>query len=329
MQFVAQLYRQKSLAAAILFAGNGVCSAAEIAAYPARPIRMVVAQEAGSAADNSVRTLAPGLGEALRQQIVIDNRPGAGGMIAMQIGIAAAPDGYTIINNGSSQMILPFLFKKLSYDLFRDFVPIGRLIIVQNALVINPALPANSVRSMIDFLKSKPGQLNMASAGIGSQSQLAGVLFNLMTGIQAVHVPYKGGAAAVVALLSNEAQYLVTPLSATIGHIKAGRLKVLGVGGETRTRQLPDVPTMDEAGVRGYRSIGWNGLFAPQGTPAAVIARLIQSLNTVFTNPALPDQLLHAGVEPGLMTGPAFMAFMREDMARTGAAAKAANLQAD
>lgn len=329
MQFVAQLCRQKSLAAAILFAGNGVCSAAEIAAYPARPIRMVVAQEAGSAADNSVRTLAPGLGEALRQQIVIDNRPGAGGMIAMQIGIAAAPDGYTIINNGSSQMILPFLFKKLSYDLFRDFVPIGRLIIVQNALVINPALPANSVRSMIDFLKSKPGQLNMASAGIGSQSQLAGVLFNLMTGIQAVHVPYKGGAAAVVALLSNEAQYLVTPLSATIGHIKAGRLKVLGVGGETRTRQLPDVPTMDEAGVRGYRSIGWNGLFAPQGTPAAVIARLIQSLNTVFTNPALPDQLLHAGVEPGLMTGPAFMAFMREDMARTGAAAKAANLQAD
>jgi len=329
MQFVAQLCRQKLLAAAILFAGNGVCSAAEIAAYPARPIRMVVAQEAGSAADNSVRTLAPGLGEALRQQIVIDNRPGAGGMIAMQIGIAAAPDGYTIINNGSSQMILPFLFKKLSYDLFRDFVPIGRLIIVQNALVINPALPANSVRSMIDFLKSKPGQLNMASAGIGSQSQLAGVLFNLMTGIQAAHVPYKGGAAAVVALLSNEAQYLVTPLSATIGHIKAGRLKVLGVGGETRTRQLPDVPTMEEAGVRGYRSIGWNGLFAPQGTPAAVIARLIQSLNTVFANPALPDQLLHAGVEPGLMTGAAFMAFMREDMARTGAAAKAANLQAD
>lgn len=326
MSLAMQLCRCASVAAILSIE---VSVAAEVFAYPTKPIRLVVGQEAGSALDNSVRILTPGLSEALRQQIVIDNRPGVGGMIAMQIGAASVPDGYTIINAGSPQMIAPFLFKKLSYDLFRDFIPVGRLTIVQNALVINNTLPANSVKSLIELLKSKPGQFNMASAGIGSASHLAGVLFNSMAGTQAVHVPYKGGAAAVVALISNEAQYLVTPLSATIGHIRAGRLKVLGVGGETRTRQFPDVPTIDESGIKGYRSHGWNGLFAPKGSPAAAIATLVQALNTVYANPALPDQILRAGVEPGLITGTAFTTFMREDMSRFGAAAKAANLQAE
>jgi tripartite-type tricarboxylate transporter receptor subunit TctC len=326
MHLTMRLCRYASVAV-ILLPKVGV--AAEAFSYPTKPIRLVVGQEAGSALDNSVRILTPGLSEALRQQIVIDNRPGVGGMIAMQIGAASVPDGYTIINAGSPQMIAPFLFKKLSYDLFRDFVPVGRLTIVQNALVINNTLPATSVKSLIELLKSKPGQFNMASAGIGSASHLAGVLFNSMAGVQAVHVPYKGGAAAVVALISNEAQYLVTPLSATIGHIRAGRLKVLGVGGETRTRQFPDVPTIDESGIKGYRSHGWNGLFAPKGSPAAAIATLVQALNTVYADPALPDRILRAGVEPGLITGAAFTTFMREDMARFGAAAKAANLQAE
>jgi tripartite-type tricarboxylate transporter receptor subunit TctC len=317
-----------SLLAAICLT-ESVIAAADIPAYPAKPIRMVVGQEAGSALDNSVRIITPALGEALQPQIVVDNRPGVGGMIAMQVGLASVPDGYTLINAGSPQMIAPFLFKKLSYDLFRDFVPIGRLTIVQNALVINPALPANNVQSLVELLKSKPGQFNMASAGIGSASHLAGVLFNAVTGIQALHVPYRGGAAAVAALISSEAQYLVTPLSATIGHIRAGRLKVLGVGGEARARQLPDVPTMEEAGIKGYRSTGWNGIFTPRGTPPAATARLVEALNTVYSNPALLDQILRAGVEPGLMTGAAFTKFMREEMARFGAAAKAANLKAE
>jgi len=317
-----------SLLAAICLT-EAVSAAADIPVYPTKPIRMVVGQEAGSALDNSVRVITPGLGEALRQQIVVDNRPGVGGMIAMQVGLASVPDGYTIINAGSPQMIAPFLFKKLSYDLFRDFVPIGRLTIVQNALVINPSFPANNVQSLVDLLKSKPGHFNMASAGIGSASHLAGVLFNTMTGVQALHVPYRGGTAAVTALISNEAQYLVTPLSATIGHIRAGRLKVLGVGGEVRTPQLPDIPTLEEAGIKGYRSTGWNGLFAPKGTPSGIIARLVEALNAVYSNPALSDQILRAGVEPGLMTGAVFTKFMREDMARFGVSAKAANLKAE
>lgn len=335
MLFVSPSARAGAMISAILLTLSPTLSplcnavAAEATAYPSKPIRLVVGQEAGSALDNSVRILTPALGETLGQQIVIDNRPGVGGMIAMQIGLAAVPDGYTLVNAGSPQMIAPFLFKKLSYDIFRDFMPIGRLTIVQNVLVINTAMPATSVKGLVDLLKAKPGQFNMASAGIGSASHLAGMLFNSMTGVQVTHVPYKGGAAAVVALIANETQYLITPLSATIGHIKAGRLKVLGVGGETRTPQLPDAPTLEEAGIKGYRSHGWNGLFAPRGTPRAHVAKHITALNTVYANPALPDQILRAGVEPGLITGAAFTTFMKEDMVRFGAAAKAANLKAD
>lgn len=315
------------MAVVILHLGVPPAEAAEI--YPARPIRLVVGQEAGSALDNGVRIITPGLAQVLQQQIVIDNRPGVGGMIAMQIGVASVADGYTLVNAGSPQMIAPFLFKKLSYDIFTDFVPLGRLTVVQNALVANIAIPASNVRALIELLKSRPGNFNMASAGIGSASHLAGVLFNAMTGIHAVHVPYKGGAAAVTAIMGGEAQYMVTPLSATISNIKAGRLKVLAVGGEERTRQLPEVPTMEESGIKGYRSTGWNGIFAPRGTPPAVTARLISALNVTYESPALPEQILRAGVEPGLLTGASFTAFMREDMARFGAAAKAANLKAE
>lgn len=331
MRFVALFTHLGTYWATVLFFAMpaSVAAAADSLAYPTKPIRLVVGQEAGSALDNSVRILTPAIGDVLGQQIVIDNRPGVGGMLAMQIGVASVADGHTLINAGSPQMIAPFLFRKLSYDLFRDFAPIGRLTVVQNVLVTHTGMPVNNVKALVELLKSKPGQYNLASAGIGSASHLAGTLFNVMTGVQATHVPYKGGAAAVVALISNEAHYLVTPLSATIGHIRAGRLKALGVGGEVRTRQLPEVPTMEESGIKGYRSQGWNGLFAPAGTPVATIRKLIQALNTVYANPALPEQIMRAGVEPGLITDAAFTAFMKEDMARFGAAAKAANLKAE
>lgn len=315
------------IAAVVLHSGAASPSLAEN--YPARPIRLVVGQEAGSALDNGVRIITPGLAQALQQQIVIDNRPGVGGMIAMQIGVASVADGYTLVNAGSPQMIAPFLFKKLDYDIFTDFVPIGRLTIVQNALVVNTAIPVSNIKAFIELLKSRPGNFNMASAGIGSASHLAGVLFNTMTGISAVHVPYKGGAAAVTAIIGNEVQYMVTPLSATISNIKAGRLKVLAVGGEERTRQMPEIPTMEESGIKGYRSTGWNGIFAPKGIPQAVTARLTAALRSTYESPALPEQILRAGVEPGLLTGASFTTFMREDMARFGAAAKAANLRAE
>lgn len=295
--------------------------------YPSKSIRMIVGQQAGSALDNSVRTITPALSGSLGTQIVIDNRPGVGGMIAMQLGHTALPDGYTIVNAGSPQMIAPFLYKKLDYDLFRDFVAIARLTTVQNCLVTNPGFAPNSVKSLIELANSKPGQINMASAGVGSASHLAGILFSVMTNTAVLHVPYKGGASAVTALIGNESQFMITPLSATIAHIKAGRLKVLGTGGQTRSIQLPDVPTIQEEGVKGYISVGWNGIFAPKGTPGHAVNRLVSALTSVMAKTDIQEQILRAGVEPGLIVGAEFMDFMREDMARFGRAVKAANLK--
>lgn len=296
--------------------------------YPSKSIRMIVGQQAGSALDNSVRTITPALSGSLGTQIVIDNRPGVGGMIAMQLGHTALPDGYTIVNAGSPQMIAPFLYKKLDYDLFRDFVAIARLTTVQNCLVTNPGFAPNSVKSLIELANSKPGQINMASAGVGSASHLAGILFSVMTNTAVLHVPYKGGASAVTALIGNESQFMITPLSATIAHIKAGRLKVLGTGGQTRSIQLPDVPTIQEEGVKGYISVGWNGIFAPKGTPVHAVNRLVSALTSVMAKTDIQEQILRAGVEPGLIVGAEFTDFMREDMARFGRAVRAANLNA-
>ena len=298
-------------------------------AYPDRPIRVVIAQQAGSSIDTNIRVVGTALGDALGQPLVIDNRPGAGGSLGMAIGATAAPDGYTLVGVGSPQMVAPYAFKKLGYDLFRDFVPVARYIVSQNVLVTLPNFPPANIRAFIELLKSKPGQFNMASAGPGSASQLAGVLFNTLAGIDAVHIPYKGGGAAVVAILANEAQYYVTPLPGAHGQIRAGRLKALGVGGETRAPQLPQVPTIEEAGLPGYRSVGWTGLLMPRGVPPALVTKVAGELAILIAMSAIREQIVQAGGEPGFLAGAAFAQFMREDMARFGAAAKAANLVAE
>jgi tripartite-type tricarboxylate transporter receptor subunit TctC len=317
------------LMAAALSPARFAASAQQAASYPDRPIRVVIAQQAGSSIDTNIRVVGTALGEALGQPLVIDNRPGAGGALGMTIGAAAPPDGYTLVGVGSPQMVAPYAFKKLGYDLFGDFVPVARYIVSQNALVTLPNFPAANVRAFIDLLKSKPGQFNMASAGPGSASQLAGVLFNTMAGIDAVHIPYKGGGAAVIAVLANEAQYYVTPLPGAHGQIRAGRLKALGVGGETRAPQLPQVPTIEEAGLPGYRSVGWTGLLMPRGAPPAMVTKVSGKLATVIAMPAIREQIIQAGGEPGFLAGALFAQFMREDMARFGTAAKAANLTAE
>jgi tripartite-type tricarboxylate transporter receptor subunit TctC len=247
----------------------------------------------------------------------------------MAIGAAAAPDGYTLVGVGSPQMIAPFAFKKLGYDLFRDFVPLARYVVSHNVLVVSPGLHAGSVKEFIEIAKSKPGELNMSTAGPGSASHLAGALFNRLAGIQAVHVPYKGGGAAVVAIIGNEAQYLITPMPAVLGQIRAGRLKALAVGGDSRAPQLPQVPTMEEAGLAGYRSVGWSGLLMPAGSPAEISAKVTAKLSAVLAMNSVREQILHAGGEPALLAGAPFASFMREDMERFGMAAKAADLMVE
>jgi tripartite-type tricarboxylate transporter receptor subunit TctC len=323
--------------AAIVAAGCMLCTASlapgtyaqEGAPYPSKPLRVIVAQEAGSAGDNGVRAITTALGEALGQPLVVENRPGAGGALGMGVAAAAAPNGYTIAAIGSPQMVLPYVHKNLPYDLFRDFVGVGRYSVSQNVLVVPATLPVASVKELVSLAKSKPGQLNMATAGPGSASHLAGLLFNVLAEVQAVPIPYKGGGTAVIGLISNEVQYMVTPMQAVLGQIKGGKLKALGVGGETRAPQLPDVPTIAEAGIASYRSIGWGGLLMPKGTPAAFTSKVAEKLAVIMSQPAVHQLMMKAGSQPGLLIGPEFERFRREDFERFGVAAKAANLKAE
>lgn len=313
------------LLAAVIF--SGLVQAQVAADYPVKPIRLLVPQEAGSAADNGVRAIAPALGEALGQTLVVENRPGAGGVVGMMAGAAAPADGYTLISVGAPQMVSPYVNKSASYDLFRDFVPVGRYSINHNVLVVPVSLPVRNVRELVALAKSKPGQLNMGIAGSGSVSHLSGVLFNVLADIQSLVVPYKGGGGAVVALMANEIQYYLSPLPSVMGQIKSGRLKPLAVGGENRTSQLPDVPTIAEDGIPAYRSVSWIGLLLPKGTPAAILAKVMDKLTVIMASPVVRQQLMNTGAEPSLLLGAEFEKFMREDFARVGIAAKAANLR--
>lgn len=298
-----------------------------VADYPNKPIRILVAQEAGSAGDVGTRTIAPALGEALGQPLIVENRPGAGGALGMQVAMAATPNGYTLMAVGSPQMVLPYAHKNLGYDILKDFVPIGRYSVSHNALVVPSGLPVGSVRELVALAKLKPGQLNMGTAGIGSASHLAGALFNAIAEIDSLVVPYKGGGGATNALIAGEIQYYVAPLQALFGQVKSGRLKVLGVGGDSRAPQLPDVPTIAEAGVPAFRSVGWGGILMPKGTPPAIISKVMEKLGAIIALPGVQQQLVATGVEPGLLLGAEFEKFIREDLARYAIAAKAANLR--
>ena len=315
-----------ALAVAAVFAA-GPARAQAAPDYPAKPVRVIVAQEVGSAGDVGMRSIAPALGEALGQPLVIENRPGAAGALGMGVAAAAAANGYTVLSVGSPMLIIPYANKNLNWDLLRDFVPIGRYSISHNVLVVPVGLPVANMKELIDLVKSKPGQLNMGTAGPGSASHLAGALFNTMADVQSVAIPYKGGGSAITALVAGETQYYVAPLTAVMGQIKSGRLKPLGVGGDSRAPQLPDAPTIAEAGLPRYRSMGWNGMMMPKGTPAAITAKFSEKLAAITKLPAVREMIVKSGAEPAFLSGEDFGKFMREDFERFGLAAKAANIK--
>jgi len=327
MQRTISLWSGLILAASLSPFDAKAASADTTAKYPDKPVRLIVPQGIGASNDTQSRVLAAKLGEALGQQIVIDNRPGAGGMIGMEIASHAVPDGYTLLASATAtQVIAPQLYKKIAFDPFNDLMPIALFAITQNTLVVHPALPAKNVKELIALAKASPGKLNMASAGAGSQSHLAGMQFILRTGIDAVHVPYKGGGASVAAVIANESQFHITPLPATLSHIKSGRLRALGVGGLKRASQLPDVPTIAEAGVKDYQSTGWIGLLAPKGTPKPILDKLHATLAIVMNQPDTRELVERQGADPVTSTPAEFAKFIREEWDRFGQAIKAAKL---
>jgi tripartite-type tricarboxylate transporter receptor subunit TctC len=266
--------------------------------YPSKPIRLIVPQAPGSNSDIVSRIIAGKLSELLGQQVVIDNRTGATGIIGTEMAARAAPNGYTLFAGSVvTHAQLPVTYKKLPYDPTKDFVPISILYLTDVVLGVHPSLPVKSVKEFLVYAKSKPGELNYASAGTGSVAHLAGVMLLNMTGIQSTHIPYKGGAANILAVAGGEAQWLAAPIGSTIGQIRAGRIRGLGVGGSERSSFMPELPTLNEAGVPGYQFYTWNGLMAPAATPRAIIDTLHAAVLKAVKMQDVRDQYVAAGVE--------------------------------
>ena len=297
----------------------GVTIASAADHYPVRPIRMISPNPAGGANDLIGRIVAQKMTEILGQQIVVDNRGGAGGIIGTDMAAKAAPDGYTLlVASLATHSVSPHIYRTIPYDAVRDFAPISLFVVVQNMLNANPAFPPNTVKELLALAKAKPGTINYASAGSGSASHFAGLLFAKVAGIDIVHVPYKGGAPAIAAVLAGEAAFNFGPMPATAALIKAGRLKAIAVSGTTRSKTFPNVPTVSESGVPGYSSIGWFGLMAPKGTPKAIVAKLSAAVEKTIGSPGVSQQLLQLGAEPTTKAPDAYAEFVKEEFARYG-----------
>ncbi len=267
-------------------------------AYPSKPIRMVVPFPAGGGIDTVARVIAPKLAESLGQPVIIDNRVGASGTVGTEAVAKAAPDGYTLLATFASHAQNASLYPKLGYDTVKDFAPVTLIATVPNILVINPSLPVKTVKELVALAKKHPGEILYASIGNGTPAHLSAELFNSMAGIRMTHVPYKGAAASIVALISGETQLTFTTVLVAMPHIKSGRLRALGVASLKRSTVLPDVPTIDEAGVRGYESNAWYGLLAPARTPQPILDQLHRETVKTLQNNDVRDNLKGQGAEP-------------------------------
>ena len=286
--------------------------------YPSKPVRIVVAFLAGGADDFHARLIAQKLTEIVGQQFIVENRAGGEGMIGRGVVAKAAPDGYTLLLGGRTMMAIPFLFTNAGFDPRRDFAPVAPIANVQFMMLVHPSVPARSIKELIALGRSRPGELNMGSAGLASGPFLAGTLFNTMAKIKATYVPYKGGAAALHDLLAGRIDYYIGSQSSTFSHVKTGRLRALGVVSPTRSQMLPDVPTIAEAGLPGYEFDLWVFIAAPAATPRAIIDVLHSAITRSVATPDMRDRLLKAGSEPTSSTPEELGRRMIDAAERTG-----------
>ena len=291
-------------------------------AYPSKPIRMVVPFPPGGSPDIVGRLVSAKLAERLNVQVVVDNRGGAGGIIGSEIVARAVPDGYTLMFISTPHAVLPAL-QKLPFDTVKAFAAIARIGTSPNALVVNQNLPAKSVREFIALAQQKPRQLNFGAAGVGTSTHLAAELFKIMTNIDAVIVQYRGGGPAVMALIGGESQALFGTLVQNLPHMRAGNMRMLGVGSVKRNPQVPDVPTIAET-LPGFESVQWWGMFAPAGTPAAIVDRLGADVKTVLGMEDLKKRLIHEGADIDYQSPAEFSRFVVDEISRwTGVVKKA------
>lgn len=297
--------------------------------WPARPLRIVVPFPAGGPTDIVSRVIAPELSKALGQQVIVENRGGAGGMIATEQIAKAAPDGYTLLMGTIGGIAVAMsLNPSRGYDTLRDFAPITQSVTVTNILVIHPSVPAKTVKDLLALAKSRPGRLNYASSGNGTVTHLAGELFKLLGKVDITHVPYKGGAPALTALVSGEVDMSYENSLIITPHIKAGKVRAIAVTGTRRSQLLPELPTIGET-LAGYSASGWYGLFAPAATPKTVIARLNAEVVKVLRMPEVVQRLSGQGAEPVGNTSEEFAAFVRGEIDKWANLVKAANMKTD
>ena len=327
------LFKKSAACAAVLCCGGAVCQpaalAADAAAYPSRPIRMIVPFAPAGSADALARTIQPALSEALGQTLVIDNRPGASSTIGTDMAAKAAPDGYTLVLVTTTHTVNPSLIAKLPFDTVKDFAAVSLVVSQPNILVVHPSVAAKSVKELVALAKAKPDTLNFASGGNGSSPHLSGELFKIVAGVQITHVPYKGSGPGVTDLLGGHVQLMFAGPLALEQQIKSGRLRALAVADKRRSAVLPDVPTMAEAGFPGVETGTWYGMLAPARTPPAIIAQVQRAIVRILQAPDMKSRMVNQGVDI-VASGPAeFEKFIIAEIAKWSRVVKAAGVRAD
>ena len=300
-----------------------------VAAYPERPVRLVVPYSAGGSTDAVARLIGARLTERMGQQFVVDNRTGAGTIIGTEIVVRSAPDGYTLLMATPPLAVNPSLYGKVPYVLERDFAAVTNVAASSNLLVVHPSVPAKSTSELIGLLKANPGKYDYGSSGVGGAGHLAMALFVSMAGVDAVHVPYKGGAPAVTDLVAGRLAMMMANLTTAQLHIRAGRLRALGIGTKSRSKLFPELPTIAESGVPGYEANNWNGVVVPAGAPKAVIERLHREIAAVLTEPAIAERMAKSGLEPIGDTPAEFAQYLNSEAEKWGKLVKSAGIRAE
>ena len=303
------------------------CSLAQT--YPTKAVRLIVPFSAGGGADIVARAIAQKLGDALAQQVVVDNRTGAAAIIGTELAAKSAADGYTLIlGQTGPNSINPSLYERLPYDALKDFAPITLATTYPYVLVVHPSIPAKTVKALIALAKSRPNELSFASAGNGAANHLAGELFKSMAGIHMVHVPYKASAPALIDVLGGHVSMMLDPVITAMPHVKIGKLRALGITSLKRTSAASELPTFAETGLPGFEAIGWHGILAPAGTPREILMRLNSEIVNVLRNPDIRARFAEQGADPVGNTPEQFLDFLKSDLTKWAKVIKAAGVRA-
>lgn len=308
-----------------------LCVAAGIAGaqgYPEKPVTMIVPFSAGGSADLIARAVAEHMTAAWKQNVIVANRPGASGNIGTEAVVRAAPDGYTVLYGTTALSSSPAVYPRLGYNVLTDLAPVSLIVNQANVLVTHPSLPAKTIKDLIALDRAHPGTLNSASAGVGSSNHLALVLFNMLSGAKIGHVPYKGAAPAVADTMGGHVHMTFAPVAAAVPPVESGKLRALGISSLKRSKALPNVPTINEAGVTGYEAGGWNAMLAPMGTPRDIVMKINQAIHAALDSPRTQDLLIRSGAEQAAGTPEEFARFLKAEVTKWGKVVKAAGIQA-